>query len=87
MTSGCDSIQVSWDAVSLNGTLLDTYVVFYYGENSANFTKMITVTELQTELRSLNRSTLYTISVAAIVNSDIVGTLSSEIQNTTFGGQ
>ena len=85
MTSGCDSIQVSWDAVSFNGTLLDTYVVFY--NDSANFTKMITVTGLQTELKSLTRLTVYTISVAAIVNSDIVGTSSSEIQNTTFGGQ
>ena len=87
VTTGCHSMQVRWKPVALNGTMLDMYEVSYSEENSTNSTMMVTVNGSQMELEKLNRLTLYKIRVAAIVNSKIVGTKSSEIHNTTFGGE
>ena len=67
--------------MSFNGTQLDTYTV-KYEENLSNNSVKITVNGSQVQLRDLEPSTLYRISVAAVN-----GTASPEILNTTFGGQ
>ena len=77
----CRTIRVSWDAVSFNGTQLDTYTVFYK-ENSSDSMQMVMVNGLEKLLTDLEPLTVYRIRVAAVN-----GTVSPEIQNTTFGGQ
>ena len=81
----CNRIQVSWDAVSFNGTQLDTYRVFYK-ENSSDSVETVTVNGLEKSLTNLRPLTIYKINVTA-VSLGVVGIASTEIQNTTFGGQ
>lgn len=81
VTRSCSSINVTWDAVLFNGIQLDMYRVFYR-EDSANTTEMITVNGLDVLLTGLNHLTTYKIRVAAVN-----GSMSPEIENTTFGGK
>ena len=83
-TVNCYRIQVSWNAVSSNGTQLDTYRVFYRMNSSdSEETKIVRDTEVL--LSGLKPSTLYYISIAP-VSRGVVGTRSSEVQNATYGG-
>lgn len=84
VAESCDSILVSWNAVSFNGRQLDTYKVFYK-ENSSNSQEMIMINGSEALLTDLEGSTSYIISVAA-VSLDIVGA-TSQIQRRTFGGE
>ena len=88
VTKGCNSIQVSWNAVLFNGTQLDTYKVMYKQNSSdSQEIKMIVVNGLEVILQNLDHTTAYTISVAAVSSDNITGAMSSEAYNTTFGGQ
>lgn len=82
----CESIRVTWNAVSFNGTQLDTYKVFYKKNTSDSQKMMVVDGGLEALLTGLSHLTTYSISVAAM-SSDIVGAMSPEIQKTTFGGQ
>ena len=88
VTKGCNSIQVSWNAVLFNGTQLDTYKVMYKQNSSdSQEIKMIVVNGLEVILQNLDHTTAYTTSVAAVSSDNITGAMSSEAYNTTFGGQ